>query len=376
MTIPATSRPTPKHRAGIPIERLEVLACSVPTDAPESDGTFEWQTTSIIIAIAHAGDYEGLGYTYSHPAAAHLIRNELADIVCHYLVTEVEAAYVAMRQSTRNIGREGIAAAAVSAVDIALWDLKARWLGLSLVDLIGACRTSIPVYGSGGFTSYSNDRLSEQLGAWAHAGFPAVKMKVGREPSRDRERVRAARAAIGPSVSLFVDANGALTPPHALAQAESFAEFGVTWFEEPVSSDDLEGLRSVRNRAPAGMDIAAGEYGFDLQYFRRMASAGAVDVLQADATRCGGVSGFMRAAALCDAWALPLSSHTAPSVHAHLCCAASRARHLEYFHDHVRIESLLFDGVIQPRSGSLAPDRSRAGLGVSIKRDAVERFVI
>lgn len=376
MRILLASRPTPTYRIGVPIERLDVVACSIPTDAPESDGTFEWHETTIVIAIAHCDHHSGFGYTYSHPAAAHLIRKQLAQIVCQHDVTEVEAAYVAMRQSTRNIGRDGIAAAAVSAVDIALWDLKAQWLDVSLVDLIGACRTSIPVYGSGGFTSYSNDRLSEQLGAWADAGFPAVKMKVGREPASDKERVRAARAAIGPSVSLFVDANGALTPRQALAQAESFLEFGVTWFEEPVSSDDLDGLRFVRNRAPAGMDIAAGEYGFDLQYFRRMASADAVDVLQADATRCGGVSGFMRAAALCDAWALPLSSHTAPTVHAHLCCAASRARHLEYFHDHVRIESLLFDGVVQPRGGSLAPDRSRTGLGVSIKQNAIERFAI
>ena len=141
-----------------------------------------------------------------------------------------------------------------------------------------------------------------------------------------------------------------------------------------MSSDDLEGLRLVRERAPAGMDIAAGEYGYGVQYFRRLAEARAVDVLQADATRCGGVSGFFRAAAVADAFGLPLSAHMAPSVHAALCCAASRARNLEYFHDHVRIERLLFDGVLRPIDGELRPDRSRPGLGLTFRRADAERF--
>jgi L-alanine-DL-glutamate epimerase-like enolase superfamily enzyme len=364
------------HRVAVPIERVDPLAFTVPTDAVESDGTFEWTDTTIVIVQVQAGGETGLGYTYSHPAAARLIHGSLADAVAGTDAMDVEAAYVAMRHAVRNIGRDGLAAAAISAVDIALWDLKARLLDVSLAALLGASRDAITIYGSGGFTSYTDDRLVEQLGGWSAAGLTAVKMKVGRRPREDRDRVRAARGAIGPSVALFVDANGALDPKQALAHADTFAEFDVSWFEEPVSSDDLEGLRLVRDRAPAGMDIAAGEYGFDVQYFRRMAAAGAVDVLQADATRCGGVSGFLRAAAVCDAWCLPLSSHTAPSVHAHLCCAASRARHLEYFHDHVRIEQLLFDGTLAPADGRLAPDRSRAGLGLSLRLRDAQRFAV
>jgi L-alanine-DL-glutamate epimerase-like enolase superfamily enzyme len=237
-------------------------------------------------------------------------------------------------------------------------------------------RDGVPIYGSGGFTSYSVAQLQAQLGGWVASGVPRVKMKVGRDPAADVERVRAARAAIGPTAELFVDANGAYSRKQALAFAEAFAEYGVRWFEEPVSSDDLEGLRLLRDRAPAGMDIAAGEYGYDLFYFRRMLEAGAVDVLQADATRCAGISGFLRVGALCEARGLPLSAHTAPSVHVHPCCALPTVRHLEYFHDHVRIEQMFFDGAVAPANGALYPDLLRPGLGLELKRSDAEHYRI
>jgi L-alanine-DL-glutamate epimerase-like enolase superfamily enzyme len=201
-------------------------------------------------------------------------------------------------------------------------------------------------------------------------------MKVGRQPDEDLRRVRCAREAIGPDAALFVDANGAYDRKQALAFAAAFAESGATWFEEPVSSDDLEGLRLLRDRAPSGLDIAAGEYGYDLFYFRRMLAAGAVDVLQADATRCGGITGFLRAAALADAWGLPLSAHTAPGVHLHPACAAPRLCHVEYFHDHVRIERMLFDGAVTPVDGALHPDLSRPGLGLELKTRDADRFLV
>ena len=279
-----------------------------------------------------------------------------------------------MVRAVRNIGRPGVAASAISAVDIALWDLKARRLNLSLVSLLGAARDGIRVYGSGGFTSYTIERLRAQLGGWVAGGIRDVKMKIGRDARADRERVAQARAAIGASAGLFVDANGAYERKQALAQAEAFTDLGVVWFEEPVSSDDLEGLRLLRDRGPAGMAIAAGEYGYQPVYFRRLLEGGAVDVLQADATRCGGVTGFLAADALCDAWNVPLSAHTAPTIHAHVCCAAPRACNLEYFHDHIRIEDLLFDGVLRPVDGLLRPDRSRPGLGIELKSRDADRY--
>ena len=359
-----------------PIERVEVAAFTVPTDAPESDGTLEWDRTTIVTVHVTAGDMTGLGYSYTDVSAGILIERMLADVVIGCDAMDVESCYVDMVRAVRNIGRQGLAATAIAAVDIALWDAKARLLDLPLVSLLGGTRESVPVYGSGGFTSYTIGRMQTQLGEWASQGLRAVKMKIGRDPAADRQRVHAARQVVGDDVGLFVDANGAYDRKQALSQARAFAADDGRWFEEPVSSDDLEGLRLIRDRAPAGMEIAAGEYGYDVQYFNRMVRAGAVDVLQADATRCCGVTGFLRAGAICDAAGLPLSAHTAPSVHVHPCCAVSRVRHLEYFHDHVRIERKLFDGALTPVDGELRPDRSRPGLGIELKSQDAEPFAV
>lgn len=354
------------------IERLDVEAFTIPTDSPESDGTLTWDHTTIVVVHAHAAGQVGLGYTYAHRAAVAIVQETLTPVVVGQPVMAVERAYVAMRQAVRNAGGPGVSACAISAVDAALWDLKARVLGVPLVDLLGPVRDAVPIYGSGGFTSYSESQLAAQLGGWAAQGLRAVKMKIGREPGADRVRVARARQAIGPRTALLVDANGAYGAKLAVEQGRAFAEARVSWFEEPVSSDDLDGLRFVRERVP--MDVAAGEYGYTPHYFQAMLAADAVDVLQADATRCGGVSGFLRASAIADAAGWPLSAHTAPSLHAHVGCASARLRHVEYFHDHVRIERMLFDGVLDPVDGSLRPDRARPGCGLTFKARDARRF--
>ena len=357
------------------IDRVTASAYTVPTDAPESDGTIAWAATTIVVAEARAADVTGLGYSYAHAAACELVRGVLADAVCGLDAMNVAAAWIAMTTAVRNVGRPGLASTAISALDTALWDLKAKLLDLPLVTLLGAARPSVAAYGSGGFTSYTDAQLTAQLGGWAAAGLRAVKMKVGREPARDVHRVEVARAAVGPDVELYVDANGAYHAAQAIAFAERVGPLGVTWFEEPVTSDDLAGLRHVRARAPAGVRIAAGEYGYEPWYFRRMLEGESVDVLQADATRCGGPSGFARAAALAEAHHVPLSAHTAPSLHAHLCCAAPPALNVEYFHDHARVERSLFDGARAPDGGGrLAPDASRPGLGLELKRQDAARY--
>lgn len=363
------------HRCSeAPIRELAVAVYEIPTEQPESDGTLEWDHTTMVVVQVSAGGERGLGYTYGAGAAAALIRDVLAGLLVGRDALAIPERWVAMARALRNIGRPGVAATALSAVDIALWDLKGRLLGVPLLTLLGAARPRAPIYGSGGFTSYSEARLAEQLGGWAAQGIGRVKMKVGRQPEEDPRRVRAARQAIGPDTELYIDANGAYTRKQALRIAEAVAASEVRWFEEPVSADDLAGLRLLRDRAPAGMAIAAGEYGYDPPYFQRLIDAGAVDCLQADATRCCGISGFLYVGGLCEAAQVPLSAHCAPSVHAHPACALPRCCHLEYFHDHARIEHLLFEGALVPREGALTPDLSRPGLGLELRPAEAERF--
>lgn len=358
------------------VERIDVSAYTIPTDFPEADGTLAWDKTTLVVVEATAANVTGLGYTYADTSTARLIKDLLAGVVEGCDAMNVAGAWDLMVHAIRNLGRPGIASMAIAGVDSALWDLKARLLNLPLVSLLGAVRDGVNAYGSGGFTSYSIDQLQKQLGGWVAQGIPRVKMKIGTHPEDDIGRVRAARAAIGPNAQLYVDANGAYSRKQALAMAEAFSELGVSWFEEPVSSDDLEGLNLIRNRAPAGMDIAAGEYGYDLWYFRRMLDAGAVDIQQADATRCAGITGFMRVGALVESRSMPMSAHCGPSIHVHPCCALPQIRNLEYFHDHVRIEHMLFDGALAPVDGVLHPDRSRPGLGIELKRADAERYAV
>jgi L-alanine-DL-glutamate epimerase-like enolase superfamily enzyme len=360
--------------AEVGVEELEVGAYTIPTDEPEADGTLAWDATTLVVVLAHGAGECGLGYTYADVSTAKLVESKLAGIVTGRDAMSPQAAWEAMVEQTRNLGRPGITSMAVAAVDTALWDLKARALGVPLCKLLGMAHDAVPVYGSGGFTSYSNQRLAEQLSGWVEQGIPRVKMKVGSEPEQDPARVKLARGAIGPDARLFVDANGAYARKQALDLAERFAdEARVSWFEEPVSSEDLEGLRLMRDRAPAGMEIAAGEYGDDAPYFRRMIESGAVDVLQADVTRCGGITELLRVGALCRAHNLPLSLHCGPAIHLHPATALEQLVHLEYFHDHVRIEHMLFDGVVAPVDGRLTPDLDRPGNGLELKRGEADR---
>jgi L-alanine-DL-glutamate epimerase-like enolase superfamily enzyme len=360
----------------VPIERVEVSVYTVPTDLPESDGTLEWDSTTMVLVEASGGGTRGLGYTYADKATGELIRDKLAGVAQGRDAMSPPGAWEAMIHEIRNLGRPGVVSMAVAAVDAALWDLKARLLNLPLVTILGAVRESAPIYGSGGFTSYTVEQLRKQLGGWVEQGITRVKMKVGRHPGDDVDRVRAARQAVGERAELFVDANGAYSRKRALTFAAAFGDYGVSWFEEPVSSDDLEGLRLIRDRAPAGMDIAAGEYGYDLFYFRRMLESGAVDTLQADVTRCAGITEFIRVGALCRARSTPLSSHTAPALSLHVCCALGPVRHMEYFHDHARIEQMFFDGAPRPVNGELRPDLSRPGMGLEFKRADAARYQV
>ncbi len=361
-----------------PVQSIAVHAFEFPTDGPdgkEQDGTLTWSSTTMILVEARAGGVSGIGYTYGDASVAALIESKLASVVTGMDAFAPPAAWRQMSVQLRNAGQPGAGAMAISAVDIALWSLKAALLGLPLYRALPAFRNEVPIYGSGGFTNYPLQRLAEQVRGWAAQGIPRMKLKTSRDPEADPARLAAVRKEAGDGVELFTDANGALTRKSALYWAERFAgEWGVCWFEEPVSSQDLEGLRLLRDRGPAGLDITAGEYGFVLPDFAALLNARAVDCLQADVTRCGGVTGLLQVGGLAEAHQVDLSGHCAPMVSAHALCGVPTVRHLEYFHTHVRIEGVAFDGVPGPEGGALRPDPERPGLGVEVRWADLEPY--
>jgi L-alanine-DL-glutamate epimerase-like enolase superfamily enzyme len=359
------------------VDGLDVAVYTVPTEEPESDGTLTWTETTVVVVEAHAGGETGLGFTYATGACATLIHEVFAEVVIGADPLDVPGAWAGMVGSIRNLGRPGISSMAIAAVDTALWDLKALLLQQPLARLLGIVHDEVAVYGSGGFTSFTDEELVEQLTGWAQRDrIPRVKLKVGTawgaRPLRDLERVGRVREALGDEIELYVDANGAYDRKQAIRLAREFADLGVTWFEEPVSSDDLEGLREVRDQSTT--EVAAGEYGYDLAYFQRMLHAGAVDCLQADVSRCAGITEWLRVAALAAAHNLEISAHCAQSLTAHPAMAVPNLRHLEYFADHARVDRLLFDGVLDPDGGTLRPDLSRPGTGLQLRRPDAERY--
>ena len=360
----------------VPVERVEASAYTIPTDAPEADGTFTWSTTTLVLVQVEGGGRIGIGWTYGSMVTAALVRNALAPILEGRVFDSVPQAWTEQVIALRNIGRPGIGAMAVSAVDCALWDLQARLADVPLHQLLGAQREAVPLYGSGGFTSYDEAQLDAQLGDWLDHGLHQVKIKVGedwgKQEARDLARLRQTLETVGPDVEVFVDANGAYTRDQAVRLSTTFDELGVRMFEEPVSSDDLIGLEMVRNTCRA--DVAAGEYGYDLAYFRHLFEAGAVDCAQVDITRCGGITELIRIARLADEYYLDVSGHGAPYEQAAAMAAVPNLRHLEWFHDHVRIEQMLFDGTRPVTEGVLPLDDEASGNGLTWRAQEASRY--
>jgi L-alanine-DL-glutamate epimerase-like enolase superfamily enzyme len=364
--------------ASVPvIEDLQAQAYRFPTPCPESDGTLTWEATTMVLARVRGGDVEGLGWTYADPGCVPVITGPMAEVIVGRPLLDVPARWLAMQQRFRNLGRPGLASCALSAVDIALWDAAAQHLDVPVSRLLGRCRDEVPVYGSGGFTSLSEDELVDQLRNWVtRQQLPRVKIKIGEgwgsRIDRDLDRIRLARHTVGAGVELFVDANGGYTLGQARRMSRALDEFGVTWFEEPVSSDDLAGLDGLRGWCTA--DVAAGEYGYDLSYFARMAPV--VDCVQVDVTRCGGFTEWRRIAGLAAGLGREVSAHCAPNLSVHAGAATLNFRHIEWFVDHDRIETEVFDGCADPRGGTASPsDRAGHGLTVRDETALAERAV-
>ncbi len=362
---------------GPAVQGLEAAVYVVPTDAPEADGTLAWDKTTLVLVTARAAGEQGMGWSYAAGAAASVVTSMLSGAVAGRSAFDVAGSNEAMVRALRNVGRPGIGATAISAADIALWDLKAKLLGCAVADLAGRARDDVPVYGSGGFTSYDEKQTREQLSGWVEADrIPRVKIKIGESwggnERRDLARVALAREVIGPDAELYVDANGGYSTGQAVRMARRMDEFGVIWFEEPVSSQDLAGLAAVRRQVLP--DVAAGEYSWSPADSSRLLEAGAVDCLQLDVTRCGGITGFLAGAAQAAAHNVQVSGHCAPNLHAQAGAAVPNLRHVEYFHDHQRIEQMFFDGALNPGGGRLTPDPGRPGLGLALRAADAEPF--
>ncbi|MGA8721626.1 MAG: enolase C-terminal domain-like protein [Solirubrobacteraceae bacterium] len=359
------------------IDTVEVHCYQGPTaTGAESDGTLTWNSTAITVVELHADGVTGLGYSYCHPAARTVIETKLSSVLVEADPCMPERSWAHMQVELRQLGHAGLAMMARSAVDIALWDLKAKLIDVCLADALPRFHESVAIYGSGGFTNLTEDQLREQVHEWVRAGCRSMKIKVGRDKLADPSRIDVVREEAGPDAELMVDGNGAYTVPEALLWGECFRGQGVDYFEEPVSSENLRGLAEVRRRAPAGLSIAGGEYGWDVPYYGQMLDADAVHILQADVTRCGGITNLIRIDGLCKARNLPFSAHCAPAVSAHAGCAMESVLHIEYFYDHKRIERMLFDGTLDPCAGRLTPDREPPGLGIELKRDEAARFAV
>ncbi|MDA2803808.1 enolase C-terminal domain-like protein [Nocardiopsis suaedae] len=359
------------------VRSTDAAAYRVPLPERESDATLTWGATTMVVVRVDIGEAQGLGYTYADATCADYARRVLGAAVHGGDGLDVPAAWDAMRRAVRNDGRPGLVSCAMSAVETALWDAAARAHGIALCRMFGRVRRAVPVYASGGFTGPEPLRAAERAGWWAQElGAHAVKIKIGGTPETgpedpDPARIERAREAAG-GAQVYADANGAYGAKRALRAGAVLDALGVAWFEEPVSSDDLDGLRRVRDGVRA--DVTAGEYGYHLPYLARMAGAGAVDCLQADVTRCGGFGTWFRAAAAAAGNGLAVSAHCAPALAVHAAVATHNVRHIEWFADHERVESALLDGAPRPVEGDLAPDPSAPGHGMRLKAADAERY--
>lgn len=325
----------------------------------------------ITVRLRNEQGAEGLGYTYtvgSGGGAIHnLIQRDLAGLLEGQDESRIEALWQRMWWQLHYVGRGGIAAFAISAVDIALWDLGCRRLGTPLWRVLGGHDPRVPAYAGGIDLQHPLDRLLAQTEAHLAQGLRAIKMKVGRERLReDLDRVAAVREMLGADIPLMVDANMGWRVDQAVAASRALAAYGVFWLEEPTIPDDVAGHARIAREGP--LPIAAGENLRTLYEFQNLIDLGGVSFPEPDASNCGGISVWMKVARLAEARNLPVTSHGVHDIHVHLLAAVPNGSYLEvhgFGLDRFLAEPLTIqDGV------AVAPDRP--GHGIEFDWDALE----
>ncbi|SDX05305.1 mandelate racemase/muconate lactonizing enzyme family protein [Roseicitreum antarcticum] len=338
--------------------------------AERSDEFFEL----IGVTVTDANGEQGTGWTFTSDYGGGEAIKALLDVVLLGQLIgrdadEVEVLNEELFHRTHRLGH-GIASMAIAAIDVALWDLRSRKRGVSLATMLGKRRDRVPAYGSGKASpSLPIDDLIETSAGYIAEGFDAVKIRVGREPDRDVERVRAVRNAIGPAPRILCDANERLSLPAALWLGKQLGDLDIYWFEEPVLSQDIEGYRRLRAQLP--MAIASGEHFHSRRDFAPFVSAGALDVLQPDLCFVGGFTEALRIGELADTFGLAVAPHFMTVLHIHLAAALPRATYVEYY---PFMDDLMEHGLTVEEGHILVPDRS--GHGVTFTQDAWDRYLV
>ncbi|TPW27885.1 mandelate racemase/muconate lactonizing enzyme family protein [Martelella alba] len=358
------------------IRKLDVHLVSTPIRGGFSDATRKVETIGfLIVRVTTDQGLEGLGVTYHEvggEATAELIRRSMAPRLIGRDPFDTEVIWSEFFHYLRGVGRKGLTYCALSAIDIALWDLKGKIVDLPIYRLIGGGRTKVPVYASGGWTSYSDDELLEEVTGMVGRGFRAVKFKVGSDggtnPRRDAERVRKVREAVGPDIALMVDANNAFDAATAVQLANRIRDYDITLFEEPVFADDMPGLQ--RFKRGTDIPLATGEHEYLKFGVRDLLLHQAADIIQVDGTRAGGYTEMIKCAALTQAWNVRFAPHAMENIHLQLAAAIPNTLFLERLLMFEDLTANVFDNAPVPIDGFMhVPDLP--GLGLTLNMDFI-----
>jgi L-alanine-DL-glutamate epimerase-like enolase superfamily enzyme len=353
-------------------EGRPIQDATIPTPLPGDAGR-----AGLFVHVHTDAGITGLGIGTPHPAVRAVVESSLKPILLGEEPFAIERLWEAMFWRVRGYGRKGVAFCALSAVDIALWDLKAKALGLPLYRLLGTYTDRVPIYGSGGWTDFSEAELvAEQTGYIERLGVRSVKMKVAKDfgtaEREDLRRLAAVRKAVGDEIEILVDANNGYYAKQAIAMSKAFEDYNVRWFEEPVLADDIDGLAAVARATT--IPVATGEHEYTKYGFKDLIARGGADIVQPDIGRVGGVTEWLKAAQLAAAFNLPVAPHAFQVVSLHVACATPNLRIVEYLGVSEEADLLWYTDFPRPVDGWWSPDPDRPGLGLELDPHAVERY--
>jgi D-arabinonate dehydratase len=355
-----------------------------PHAAPFQDSTIPPRTPGnggrgqVFVHIHTDEGFEGLGVGYYIPGVRQVIEDGLKTVLVGQDPFNTEKLWNDMFWRVRGYGRKGIAFGGISTVDVGLWDLKAKALGVPLYRLLGPYQESVPIYGSGGWTNFSEAELVAEMVGYVEQGIKQVKMKVGKDFGRsEREdilRLAAVRKAVGDDVAVYIDANNGYYAKQAIYMAREFEQHQVGWFEEPVLADDISGLAEVRTAID--IPVATGEHEYTKYGFKELIASGGADIVQPDVGRVGGVTEWMKVAHMAHGFNLPVAPHALQLVHLHLCCATPNLKVVEYMNMALETDEIFYTEFPRQRDGMWSPFPDKPGLGLELDPYAVEKWAI